>query len=748
SDTTTEFVIGDCVELIACCASGIFIVAVFAAIAFFLHSSSEPSKPPEPRRRVNYTHLILESLDRSIEPCDNFYKFVCSGWIRNHQKGYPSLIDALEADTLLDAMEALEAVPGAKAVRSISVGIRRGVSRRHAGTPGTLTANIFMEEKKDATMTDPRVPPDMSYISRRKTPARTLIDNSAVNKAASMYRICKDIVAQRRVEDAHFLNFLSAYTKFPKAEIVDVDTTVSSLVELSLMWKVHVLFVIDIFAHHNGGSMPTVSLAPNMELETWLQLRNTLDSGKRRDFIMSHLHSIMDVRSSDTDKLLESIIDADTKIITFLSGTDEDVTGPSYNDLPQIISGTTATTWLGSLNSRTQLYFNQTSTDNLKLVNKGYFHQVGKLLSRQKQSEQEQLSLFLGWHIVRQLAPLASYKPAEVLYHTERDFHQACFHRVLEVMPLTVIHPLLKLLPAQQLINITLTMVSDIRASLERIFRNVQWMDDSTRSAALDKLTAMRQVLLQPSFIKDNQDLDAYYSELMLYSDYFTTYMEAAKLATELKMEALADGESVDNYAFQPLQLNAFYERPLNAMFIPFGIIRPPFANENLSWPFNFAGLGAVVGHEIMHGFDTDGKDRDATGASVDWWTPKVKKAYSQKVQCLADAYKTDVDGMQENVADFASLPAVLGACRTRSSTAGAMENGLFNGFTREQQFFLNYCFKLCSRTTVGAVGYATDEDRCNVPLKHLADFKAAFQCQEWDAMNARDKCNFWDLFV
>ncbi|CAN8007814.1 unnamed protein product, partial [Ixodes pacificus] len=737
SDTATQFTAGDCAHLIAYCTSCIFIAAVVVVVTIFLLSYFEPSKPSRPR--VNYTQLLFDSLDRSIEPCDNFYKFVCSGWMRNHQEDYSSLIDALEADTILDAIEALEAVPLPKEVTDSSR--HKGTSGTSRGAPETPAANALT--KKDISIIrDSMEPLNITYLYRGEALAQMKAEISAVHKAAYFYTSCKNIFAQSKIEKAHLKNFLGAYIKFPTVEVLDVSTIVRRLVELSLTWKVHVLFVVDVFADHDADAKPTVSLSPNIELETWLQLMNTLqETGKLREFMLSHLESIVDVASSNADSLLKPIIEANIDIILFLRSDEGSIQAPTYDALPHIIKGTTATTWLNAVNSQTQASFNVTHTDHLKVSNEGYFNKVGKLLIDQRRVER--LSLFLGWHMVRQLAPLVTYKAVEVLYHDEKDLRQACFHRVMEVMPLTVIHPLLKLMPAPEALVITETMVSDIRAALEWVFDRVPWMDVSTKKAALAKLAAMKQILLKPGFIKDTQGLDDYYSRFALYPDFFTTNMEAARVATGLKLKTLAEGEVAENYAFEPLQLNAFYEGPLNTMFIPIGIIRPPFANENLSWPFNFAGLGAVVGHEIMHGFDTRGKDRDADGKHKDWWSPDVKKAYDGKVGCLENAYKTNV--LEENVADFASLPAVLKASKERSSAAGS---GLFNEFTPVQQFFLNYCFKLCARTTEGAVGYATDEDRCNVPLRHLDNFAAAFKCEGHAAISPTEKCNFWDLPV
>ncbi|KAL1483085.1 hypothetical protein MTO96_002155 [Rhipicephalus appendiculatus] len=196
--------------------------------------------------------------------------------------------------------------------------------------------------------------------------------------------------------------------------------------------------------------------------------------------------------------------------------------------------------------------------------------------------------------------------------------------------------------------------------------------------------------------------------------------------------------------------------------------MRPPLLDHDAWTAFNYAGLGAVVGHEMMHGFDSRGAQRDARGTLRDWWTADVRERYEEKLACLRRAYDAARfrDGAatsypsafeDEDVADFASLRVVLGAYRRRAflQQRGAWTPASFLEFSREQLFYLNYCFRLCSAdegpglldSSPRAV-YAMDEDRCNVPLRHLQEFADAFQCAKRDPMDAEDKCSFWDLPV
>ncbi|XP_070380068.1 neprilysin-1-like [Dermacentor albipictus] len=762
SETELEFVTADFAELCAVGFGLVSLVALVAGLTWYL-VFYVPAEDARGRRGVNYTRLLEESVTRSVAPCDNFYRFVCTGWIRDHSRGqHRSVADTVQREALLDARDAFE-----EAARN---------RRRRGSTGRTLSREVSSEvENADGTRRDVegrllrdhhRMPLTSSAQRHQATAPR----GSAVLKAASLFDSCKEVVDKKKSETKKVAEFMKTYTKFPTVEPQDAADAVAATIELSLTWRIDTLFIVNVFADLDEGGRPTVEIAENVELFQWFRWRNVLkDSGRLEEFFLSHLQAIPGFRSSRDEYLLTEIADADSQVIPSLR-TDEAVPDdPTYHNLSELIPGVAGQTWVDEINRQTEPYFKVEADHKLRLDNVHYLQQVGRILNHT--GKPLLVPMFVGWTVLRQLAPRASYKAATVVYKDTASYVDACFSNVAHAMPLAASYPYLSKLPTARMQAVARTMVNDVRRELAATFANVPWMDNATRAAAGDKLAAMAEVLVKPAFLVDEGALDAHYANFSTHDDYLTASLQTARSSTRLVMAKLSlyrdgggHGIAIEDLAFPPLTVNALYDRALNAMVVPAGIMRPPYLDDGAWTAFNYAGLGAVVAHELMHGFDARGRERDASGALRDWWSADVRKRYEDRAACLRRAYNVGrwreaqkpSASAYEDVADFASLRVVLGAYRRRAflQQRGVRTPASFLEFSGEQLFYLNYCFKLCSADEDHDLlegprtDFATDEDRCNVPLRHLKEFADAFRCAKGDPMDVMDKCSFWDLPV
>ncbi|XP_050032485.2 neprilysin-1-like [Dermacentor andersoni] len=762
SETELEFVTADFAELCAVGFGLASLIALVAGLTWYL-IFYVPAEDAGGRRGVNYTRLLEESITRSVAPCDNFYRFVCTGWIRDHSRGqHRSVADTVQREALLDARDAFE--EGAR-------------NRRRRGSTGrTLSREVSSEvENADGTRRDVegrllrdhhRMPLTSSAQKHQTTTPR----GSAVLKAASLFDSCKEVVDKKKSETKKVAEFMKTYTKFPTVEPQDTADAVAAIIELSLTWGIDTLFIVNVFADLDEGGRPTVEIAENVELFQWFRWRNVLkDSGKLEEFFLSHLQVIPGFRSSRDEYLLTEIADADSQVIPSLR-TDEAVPDdPTYRNLSELIPGVAGQTWVHEINRQTEPYFKVEADHKLRLDNVHYLQQVGRILNYT--GKPLLVPMFVGWTVLRHLAPRASYKAATVVYKDTASYVDACFSYVARAMPLAASYPYLSKLPTARTEAVARTMVKDVRRELAATFANVPWMDNATRAAAGDKLAAMAEVLVKPAFLVDEGALDAHYANFSTHDDYLTASLQTARSSTRLIMAKLSSyrdggghGVTIEDLGFPPLTVNALYDRALNVMVVPAGIMRPPYLDDGAWTAFNYAGLGAVVGHEVMHGFDVRDRERDASGALRDWWSADVRKRYEDKAACLRRAYnvgrwrETQKPSAfeYEDVADFTSLRVVLGAYRRRAflQQSGVRTPTSFLEYSGEQLFYLNYCFKLCSADEDHDLlegpraDFATDEDRCNVPLRHLQEFSDAFRCAKGDPMDVVDKCSFWDLPV
>ncbi|KAH7944151.1 hypothetical protein HPB52_016567 [Rhipicephalus sanguineus] len=564
---------------------------------------------------------------------------------------------------------------------------------------------------------------------------------SAVLKAAAMFESCTKVVAEKKSETDKLAEFMRLYTAFPDVEAQGASSLVVAMVELSLTWKIHVLFSVDLFVDHDeDGGRLTVEISRNVGLFSWLQWRNILrDSGKLEEFFLTQLQALPGYRPSEGEALSAKITDADSHIIAALR------TGRG-----------------AAAGHHIKPYTRVERHHHVKVENPAALREVGKVLTHE--DDPLLLPMFLGWTLLRQLAPRASYKAATFVFKDKPSYVHDCFRRVVDVMPLAAAYPFLNSTPTPKAEILAKKIAKDIRREFGAIFANTPWMDEPTRSAAEAKIRAMDEVLGKPAYLIDEDALDQHYADFSVQDDYLSTSLGAARSATRLFLSSFTTGIHVATLDFNPLEVNAFYERELNAMFVGAAIMQPPYLDEKTWTAFSYGGLGSVVGHEVMHGFDERGKNRDARGRPRDWWSPDVLVEYQNRVGCLSQAYADgsgggDVVLTEEDVADFASLPAALGAYRYRSYIRERGQTPTFLEFSGEQLFFLNHCFKLCSpdnadgggsrrRRRSGRQGlYSADENRCNVPLMHLTEFADAFDCSQPDGV-VPERCSFWGLPV
>ncbi|KAH7990019.1 hypothetical protein HPB51_026495 [Rhipicephalus microplus] len=210
-----------------------------------------------------------------------------------------------------------------------------------------------------------------------------------------------------------------------------------------------------------------------------------------------------------------------------------------------------------------------------------------------------------------------------------------------------------------------------------------------------------------------------------------------------------------DTVNFSTGEANAFYQPITNTMTIEAGIVQPPLFFEHGTAALSYGGLGQVVGHEMMHGYDVNGILLDALGSRILNTDSLSAQEYQQRVLCLRQAYKqaeseramvlVDDKADSEGFADFTGLQLAYSAYRRlqpRERLAVVPDVGL----TAEQTFFVAHCLKWCDLIAKRrpTSRYWPGHSRCIVPLRNMPEFAAAFSCSKGAPMNPKSKCSFW----
>lgn len=297
-----------------------------------------------------------------------------------------------------------------------------------------------------------------------------------------------------------------------------------------------------------------------------------------------------------------------------------------------------------------------------------------------------------------------------------------------------------------------LTMIHDVEAAFKSGLPGLEWMDDTTRAAALEKLGT----IVNKIGYADQLEI---YEGLEVGTDSYKNAVAVAEWNLADDIQKVGTKVDKSEWFMSPPTVNAYYNPSWNEIVFPAGILQPPFFSAAFPTSMNYGAMGMVMGHEISHGFDDEGRKFAADGSLKEWWSADIVKNFEERAQCLVDQYgKYEVSpGMTlngsltlgENIADNGGIKLAMTAFEAWKAR-GNVEEGLA-GFTPEQLFFVSYAQSWCSIATpeVQALRARTDphsppKARVNIPLANLPDFGEAFSCADGSAMKPAETCSVW----
>ncbi|HEY8379531.1 MAG TPA: M13 family metallopeptidase, partial [Nannocystis sp.] len=396
---------------------------------------------------------------------------------------------------------------------------------------------------------------------------------------------------------------------------------------------------------------------------------------------------------------------------------------------------------------------------NLNVSVPGYFASVGALV---RKTEPRVLQAYLRWHIIRVAAP-----------HLGKEIVDADFRFTAALTGAKQLSPRwercvnlanygLGELVGQAFVQerfagkskeIALEMIAAIEEAFAAGLPALSWMDDATRARALEKARAITNKIGYPDRWRD-------YSKLKLSR---TSHLGNGLAIRSFLFRRDFDriGQPVDKgeWHMPPAIVNAYYNPSANEMVFPAGILQPPYFSADFPMAINFGGIGMVMGHELSHGFDDQGRKFDKDGVLREWWDPGVAARFDARAKCIETTYSNievlpavRLNGkltLGENIADFGGIKAAYAGYKLHA--ARKPEEPLITGLTSEQLFFIGFAQGWCThetpesqrlRATVDP--HSPPKQRVNVPLSHFPGFWEAFQCQPGSPMRAPEACELW----
>ena len=296
-------------------------------------------------------------------------------------------------------------------------------------------------------------------------------------------------------------------------------------------------------------------------------------------------------------------------------------------------------------------------------------------------------------------------------------------------------------------------LVANLKTALGGRIENLDWMTEQTKTLALSKLEKINVKVGYPDKWKDYTDYE------VGTKSYFENIRNASLFENRREMAKLGKPVDKDEWFMTPQTVNAYYSPEYNEIVFPAGILQPPFFNQNADGAVNYGGIGVVIGHEMTHGFDDQGRKYDEKGNLNDWWTEEDATQFNQRTQRLVELFNTfqvrgfNINGeltLGENIADLGGLNIAWDAYQL---TEEAQRNEPIDNFTPAQRFFISYGTIWRNNIRDKALERRIKEDvhspaeaRVNRTLFSMPHFYEAFEIHPDDKLYIapEERANIW----
>ncbi len=301
----------------------------------------------------------------------------------------------------------------------------------------------------------------------------------------------------------------------------------------------------------------------------------------------------------------------------------------------------------------------------------------------------------------------------------------------------------------------TLDMVQKIEHQMQNDIQSISWMSPETKKQALVKLHAVTNKIGYPDKWRD------YSSVKIVEDDYFGNWYRANEFESKREIDKIGKPVDRTEWGMTPPTVNAYYDPTQNNINFPAGILQPPFYSNQADDAVNFGAIGVVIGHELTHGFDDEGRQFDADGNLKDWWQKSDEAQFEKLAYCLVNEYGgfSPVSGIElngrltlgENTADNGGIRLAYLALMDDFAKKSIPPAQKEDGYTQPQQFFLGFAQSWCenvrpeqARLWAQTDPHSPGKFRANGVVSNLPQFSEAFGCKAGDKMYAARGCRVW----
>uniref|UniRef100_A0A914QZ04 Uncharacterized protein n=1 Tax=Panagrolaimus davidi TaxID=227884 RepID=A0A914QZ04_9BILA len=318
-------------------------------------------------------------------------------------------------------------------------------------------------------------------------------------------------------------------------------------------------------------------------------------------------------------------------------------------------------------------------------------------------------------------------------------------------------------------------VIDNVLIGMQSMIDGLSWMKPQSKQGAYLKIQNLVRNYVFPEWIADDKNLTEYYSGInsnfMNTNNYpqMTEYLKKFQMKQRFNLLLLTSGTDRSVWGFTATEVNARYIPQLNSITIPLAILQPPFFNPDWPTSVNFGSIGVVVGHELTHGFDSDGIHFGPFGEEIEWIDPETEKGFNEMAECIIEEYNGFcplnssytphcVNGVQtqgENIADNGGIHAAYRAYRNIIDFNGPdplLPGDLASQFTHDQLFFLSFGQVWCEpppteenmQDQLEGDPHSPSKYRIQGTIQNFPAFRTAFNCPIGSNSAPKDHCNVW----
>ena len=673
------------------------VLAAFASLAFAQSSTTTKSAPG----------FSLDTIDKSIDPCVDFYQYACGNWIKNaeippDQSQWVSFVELHERN----------------------MDIMRGILEK-ASTGGA---------------------------------SRSAVDQ----KIGDMYGSCMD----EKTVNSQGLAALK-----PELERIDAVKDKQGLIDA--IARVHMIGANPLFAFYSSSDLHNADQviayidqgglsAPDRDY----YLKDDDKTKAVRQHLVDYMTEVFAQASKDGAQTGSPARDADTvlRIETALAKAEMDRTSrrdPKNRDHKMSRDEVVA---LAS-NFYLDRYFHDVNAPNFSQLNVGnpdFFKQINAVLDSESL---DSLKTYVKWHLLSSSAPWLSQPYVDANFKWQQALTgqkeiQARWKRCTNLVDRELGEAL-----GQKYVEVAfppeskarmLKMVHELEQSLGEDIQNLSWMSAETKKQAAIKLAAINNKIGYPDVWRD------YSSVVIKPGDLVGNVQRANDFESKREINKIDKPLDRKEWGMTPPTVNAYYSPSYNEIVFPAGILQPPFFDPKMDDAVNFGGIGLVIGHELTHGFDDQGRKFDPQGNLHDWWTKEDGEEFEKRAACVANEYSNfvAVDDLKlngkltlgENTADNGGARVSLMALEhVISDDKSGKESQKIDGYTPEQRFFLGFGRVWCekrrpevARMRVLVDPHSPGKWRVDGVVQNMPEFEKAWSCKAGQPMVSENACHVW----